>query len=444
MTARPWRVAVIVGAGLAVGLGVLPVQGRVGADVDVIDTNAAGAAVGVISRIPAQSAGGFVLTSAAITLDKAVAKAAGGTGGDPVETFMASSVDQYRNPTLISAQYPPTRAAPAEASSGGEAGLAALRAAATELPSATAEAEADRAGDEVTLAVRHGRSASSSELGHDGVLVTRAAAVASGVTIGGVATIASAATEAVTTVPPRGRPTTQVKTTITGLQVGGVPARLTDEGLRISDQVPVGPEMLATFNAATAQLAERGIVITAVPAVREAGAERARAEGGAAVVRYRLADQAGGDEELVIAQARSQSTLVMAQERAPLPPRSLTEPPGEPTPAPGPPASAPTGTPADLGGRPPIAPAVVAGAAGASGSGFGPEPVGAGSSFPVAPWDTGRGASASDARAEGQLGLVDRAADPAVARLRRGYSVILLLAAAGAAVHLALQRSRST
>ena len=446
MSRARWVGTVVAGAGLAAGLAVMPVEGRVSAEVQVIDSNASGAAIGLTSRVPADSPGGLMYTATAITLDKATAKAAGFTPGDLAEGFLSSSSEQYRNPTLITAQYPPTPAFPAEARGGTDGGVATLHAAATDQPSATAEAEGGRAGDGATLAVRHGTSRSHSELDPGGV-ATRVVATASGISIGGVVTIASATTEAVTMVPSRGQPVSEVKVTLTGLLVGGVPAELTDQGLRISDRIPVGPGELAAFNAATAQLAERGLTITAARVVRETGAERARAEGGAVVVRYKVADQLGGDEEVILAQAQSRSALLLAEAQPSLPPvPELPESPVPPVEAEPAPVTAPAGdgssasapVPAAGGGSFPLAipdagpPAASESAAVGQGGG-GP----AGS---VAGSDSALAGTAGDG---GPLNLVDRSVDPAVARLRTGYQFILLLAAAGAAGHLAIVRTRS-
>jgi hypothetical protein len=380
-----------------------------------------------------------VFTATVITLDKALAKAAGFTAGDLAETFLASSFDQYRNPTLITAQYPPSRTAPAEArGSSGAGGAGRLHAVATDLPSAAAEAEAGQGGDGAILAVRHGTSSSRSELDHNGTVVTRAVAVASGVSIGGVVTIAAASTEAVTTVPSQGNPTTDLKVTLTGLLVGGVPAELTDQGLRISDQVPFGPGQLVAFNAATAQLAERGLIVTAAPAVRETDINRARAEGGAVLVRYRVTDQIGGDEEVVIADAHSRSTLALAEKQP-----SVPEPLPALTPAPVSPLG-PVSTGLTPGGGamlpPPARPdGGWVGDGHGAGAGSVSADTDAATLFPAG----GPGAETA-APTDGLLNLVEGARDPAVIRLRTGYRVILLLAAAGAAVHFAAQRTRPT
>jgi hypothetical protein len=411
--------------------------------VAVIDSNAVAASIGLISRVPAESPGGINWTATAITLDKAVAKAAGGTAGSLAETFFQTSSDQYRNPSLIGAQYPPTATVPTEARGGspqgGPGGVAATHAVATEQPTADAEAQGGRGGDGSPIMMQGGTSTSHGELGRDGAVVTRAVAVASGISIGGGAvTIGSASTQAVTTVPPRGQPTTELKVTLTGVLVGGVPAELTDQGLRISDQVPVGPGQLAAFNAATAQLAQRGITVTAAPAVREVGPDQARAEGGGVVVRYTVTDQIGGDEEVVLAQARSRSTLKLAEAAQPLPALpALPAPPPAPVVAP-PPAPRPS--------APPVA-APPARADGSLPSGAGdsllPLPDGGGATG-TAPGGASPLAAAPLTPAHPALNLLGREDDRALRGLRTGYRVILLLAAAGTAAHFASQRSRTS
>ena len=432
----------------AVAVVAAPAGARIGPEVAVIDSNAVAASVGIVSRVPAESPGGLNWTTTAITLDKAVAKAAGGTGGSLAETFFESSSKDYRNPSLIGAQYPPTATIPTEARGGSPegapGGIAATHVVATEQPLASASAQGGRGGDGSPVTVQGGSSSSHGELRPDGAVVTRAVSVATGAAVGGGAvTFSSATTEAVTTVPPAGPPTTALTVTVTGLLVGGVPAELSDQGLSISDQVPVGAGQLAAFNAATAQLAARGITITAVPGVRETGAGQARAEGGGMVVRYRVADQIGGDEEIVLAEARSSSTLYRAEAASPLPLPGLP-PVSEPA------ASGPAATvaaPVTAGPAEAAALSTGAGAAGPSspsadgnaapGSTAGPSGSGNGAAAGVGPL-------AAAAPARPALNLLGRDDDRAQRRLRTGYGVVLLLAFAGTAVHFAAQRARTT
>src|SRR5581483_10414765 len=361
------------------------------------------------------------------------------------ETFFRSSSKDYRNPSLIGAQYPPTATIPAEARGGSPpgtpGGIAATHVVATDQPAATASAQGARGGDGSPVVVQGGSSSSHGELRPDGAVVTRAVSTATGVSIGGGAvTFSSATTEAVTTVPPTGPATTALTVTVTGLLVGGVPARLTDQGLGLSDQVPVGAAQLAAFNAALSQLAARGITIVAAPAGREVGAGRARAEGGGMVVRYRVADQIGGDEAFVPAEARSSSTLQRAAPASPLP---VPELPSVSQPVPGPPATAsPLAPPAASGApevpSPPVGIGEATGGAGPSAA-LGPPaaPPGAGSGATAGPGPAAAAAPvAAGPAAPGRpaLNLLGRTDDRAERRLRTGYGVILLLAFAGTAI----------
>jgi hypothetical protein len=417
-------------AGLAVAAAVLPAEGGVAPDIEVVDSNAVAASIGVITRVPAESPGGLVFTTTAITLDKAIARAAGLTGGEVAESFLASSTDGYRNPTLVSAQYPPTPTSPSQASIGpaspaAGADAATARASATEQPIADAEAVGGRATIG-TLSVRRSTSSSHSEVGADGTVVTRALAVASAISIADLVSIATATTEAVTTVAPGHRPTSDVKVTLAGLEVAGVAAELTDQGLRLADQVPVGPGEVATFNAALAALAAEGVTVAGASMVEETAGDRGRAEGGALVVRYSVADQVGGDEEFVVAQASSRSVLVV---RTPLP-GAVTAPALTPAP-PVPPVAAPGGAPAPVKriDTTPVAREVT------------PAPGVAAHLIPVPP-PTVPSAVVPSAAPAPELNLLGAGEDPAVGRLLAGYRIILVLAVAGAALHVIRQRTR--
>jgi hypothetical protein len=198
------------------------------------------------------------------------------------------------------------------------------------------------------------------------------------------------------------------------------------------------------LTAATAQLAARGIVVTAAPAVQEAGAGQARAEGGGVVVRYTVTDQLGGDEEVVLAEARSRSTLRLA-EPAPAQPLPLPAPsPGQGSAAPSTQASAAAPLPmvvAPAGSVVSAPPGSLAGGAAASGV---PLPAGGGdAAAPAGIGATAPGMAAPLTPVHPALNLLGREDDRALRRLRAGYRVIILLAAAGAALHFAAQRSHT-
>lgn len=160
--------------------------------------------------------------------------------------------------------------------------------------------------------------------------------------------------------------------------------------------------------------------------VEETAGDRARAEGGALVVRYSVADQVGGDEEFVVAQASSRSVLVLR------------------TPLPGP-VTAPALTPA-----PPVPPVAASGGAPAPVKRLDTTPVarevtpapGVAARLIAAPPPTVPSAVLPSAAAAPELNLLGGGEDPAVGRLLAGYRIILVLAVAGAALHVIRQRTR--
>jgi hypothetical protein len=420
---------------------VLPGGASVPADVQVVDSHAAAAVLGVVSRVPAETAGGLIYTGTAITLDKAIARAAGFTAGPLAETFIESSSDEYRNSSMVTAQYPPTDAFPAEASSGQEtpegapiAGrLGRFHARAAADPAVAAEATgADAAAGEIKVA--QATATSRSELRPDGTLVTRAVSVAAGIRIAEVVTATYASTTAETVVPPSGPPATRLEVDVAGLLVGGVPARISDRGLRIGDQTPVGPAELARFNTALAALQAQGISITAVPTVREGLATTARAEGAALRVRYSVAPQIGGDEEFLLAQATASSTVVRRAPLLPVLPPGLDANPGFP---------AEETLPSPEAGPVPPAAALTPGPVPAAGFSSLPAPLPAETApapLPgAAPAATEVASPVPDPAGINLLGARD---DPSVTRLRSGYGVFVLVAVGAAGLFVARSRTR--
>src|SRR5207253_10417447 len=69
----------------------------------------------LVSRVPAESAGGIVYSEARLEIGKTRAIAAGETAGELGEAFLITSIQGYTNPTLVNAQYPPSNVYPAEA-----------------------------------------------------------------------------------------------------------------------------------------------------------------------------------------------------------------------------------------------------------------------------------------------------------------------------------------
>jgi len=439
--------AAVLAAGLTGGalLLALPSGAGLPPDVRVIDSHAAAAAVGLLSRVPAESDGGVLYSSTALTLDKTQARAAGFTGGDLAETFFESSTDKYRNPTLINAQYPPTAAAPAESSFDAAAapqgppvtgGLGHLHAVATDTPSTAAEATGgDAALGDVTVGASS--STSSGELAADGTLVTRARSTATDIRIAKVLTLAGATTVAEARVPRTGAPTTALDVKLTGAALGGIPAEITPDGIRISDKAAASPVTIAQFNAALAQLQEKGITVVAAPLIQETAAGAARAAGGGLTVRYKVADQIGGDEQLTLAPASARSAV--ARRAAEPPPLDESTPPAPDgvAPAPGtvpPPPAAGPGTPT-LSGTGPLSTTAGLpnvsydfGSRGEPGPGAGSAPTGPSPGSTAASTLSAPNAPGSAAA----LPTAHRGPEPA-RRLRTGYALVLLAAFAGVA-----------
>ena len=429
-------------------------------DVRVIDSHASAAAVGVLSRVPAESDGGAIYSSTALTVDKTQAQAAGFTAGDLAELFFESSSDKYRNPALVRAQYPPAGTVPAESSFDGAAappgapatgGAGHLHAVAAETPSAAAEAAGARAalGD---VTVGGGTSASSGELGADGTLITKARSAATDIRIAKALTVANATTVAEALVPRTGAPTTTLDVKLAGVALAGIPAEVTPDGIKISDKAAASPVTIAQFNAALAQLQEKGITVVAAPLVQETAAGVARASGGGLVIRYKVADQIGGDEQLTLAPASARSAVARRGSEPPSvdvsvpPPADGTTPGTGTTPPPSTPSvrsGSPTLTASGSGSSAADLPGVSSGFGSGASSGSGAS-AGSGTGRAAGP-STSPAATDSASTNAGSAGAgvptAHHGPDPA-RRLRTGYALVLLAALAGVAAVTAQFRIR--
>jgi hypothetical protein len=449
-------------AGLAVGL---PVPGAAAelraaeavpavADLQVLESVGVAAVGGVVSRLPAESAGGAVFTSTVINLDKARGTAAGLTGGDLVEIFMGTSSPDYRNSTLVRSQYPPTAAEKEEGAaeiSGADGSTASFTTKSTGQPSSVATAIVRTlSGD--GLGVHGGRSASNGALTEDGTLVTDAAADAASIVVGEVVAFTGVKSRAVAKVAPDGKAQAAVETTVAGITVNGVPARLTAAGLELASQPPLGGKELADFNAGLAQLKERGITLAGVPAevVEEPG--RARAVAAVARLRYQvpvvIPNSIGNDEEMILGQVVAESIAKRRPPAGPLPSFDL------PAPSPGDGLGTPVPSAATLPVAPPfrsgtvgvLPGTVTAGRLPAAGEGALtggiPPTAGSPSDSTATPAASDPGATSPDAPGLGQFGLGPASAAAPSDRVRSGYGSFILAALAGAALFLARQRTR--
>ena len=75
-----------------------------------------GRIIGIVSRVPAESAGGILYSESRLEIGKTRAIAAGATLGELAEAFLITSVQGYTNPTLVNAQYPPSEVYKSDAS----------------------------------------------------------------------------------------------------------------------------------------------------------------------------------------------------------------------------------------------------------------------------------------------------------------------------------------
>src|SRR5260370_339282 len=96
---------------------------------------------------------------------------------------------------------------------------------------------------------------------------TRPRHTATDIRIAKVLTLAGATTVAEARVPRTGAPTTALDVKLTGAALGGIPAEITPDGIRISDKAAASPVTIAQFNAALAQLQEKGITVLAAPLI---------------------------------------------------------------------------------------------------------------------------------------------------------------------------------
>lgn len=290
---RPhWHAALVLGTALAIAV---PVQGASAAGGAVTDGNGTAAIVGVVTRIPAEVTGGALYTSSAVTLDKARARASGFFGGELVDTFMRSSLDQYEplmteldaqaeNPAQSSPQEEVTLDSPDT----GQGRVGYLRAAA---PSRTrAEAIltlASDSGGEAPLVFDGVTAETTTEVLEDDTVVVESVATLAGITIAGVVEFSDVRSIARVAVPVGGEPKTTFKTSIAELTVAGQDLLgVGNDGITIAGQNLLDSLELAELDPVFEQLAEQGLTFESVPASVESEPGRARVEGAAFRFRY--------------------------------------------------------------------------------------------------------------------------------------------------------------
>lgn len=449
------RRAPLLAAGLAVAalLGTA-VHGDVEGAPDLAVADAYGYAtpVATVLRIPNRLDGGALLSKTTLTLDKAQAVAAGYTPGELGEAFLRTSIVapdgspdllrdsiSYSNPTLVTAQTPPSEVFPAEAAlADGGVDSGGLRAAsvraATTPTSATASAAGGVSAEQGDLRFSSAGSEATSQVLEDGTVVSESHAFVTDLRLADdVLRIAEIRSVATVSLRPGSEPVTELDITVSGAQVAGIPVRIDRSGVRLAETGLLSDAELRTVNEALASLADQGLTVTLFPGVREGSdAQSGEVAGAALSIRGDLTGfvptafdtplgplgspfgDVGTDDELLLGQVEAS---VFAAPRAPFPGGAL------------PSASVTPLTPID--DRPEVA-------------------VGAPRTAPATPTAPGADAVAPSPTPATEVAgpggapfeLVRRTGPPGVEALRVGYRWVLLAALTGSVALLARRRAR--
>lgn len=392
----------------------------------------------IISRVPAQTDGGFLFSKSTLQLGKSTSMAAGLTFGELGDLFIVSSAPPgtiTTLPTVINAQDPPSNTAPREAqftggrSGGQESGQVRnfdLTARANDAPTsgATAAGQSIEAGP-----FRSGGaiSRSSSRVDPDGSVVTEAVTSLSNVVLGtGPTALTFAQLDSIASVriPLGGKPETTLRSVALGAALAGFPVTIDSRGVSLSDQVAVPADGLSAFQAALDQLAEQGLRIFPAPRTITVDKQGASVSGAVFGYGYRAPDalprpsDIGADETFLVgsvsAAATARQRMALAAPPVGAPPAAapgVTDPIAEALPPAAPPADQPLAAPA-----------------------FG---------APAAPAPPGvAGASAPVAGEADIFALPARVANPLPGEARNGYRFVLLAALGGVfTVVLVLKRA---
>jgi hypothetical protein len=286
------------------GLWSSPARAEAPDNLAVYDAASTATPVGVISRVPVETDGGYLLSNSAVQIGKSQALAAGFTLGSLGDAFVVTSappgtITQF--PSVVAAQDPPSATAPREAelsagngggaSVGGEARNADLNARASDSPMALANASGQSIAGAVYstgAAVSH----SESSVLPDGTVTTLGTTSAQNVMIGGPTglTIASVDSLASITIKPGQKPITGLEVHTYGAQLAGVPVIIDRNGIRISNQVPVPASAVNSFNMGLASLAAKGLTFIASTEQSKVSDGQAEVSGAAFTFRYHVPD----------------------------------------------------------------------------------------------------------------------------------------------------------
>jgi hypothetical protein len=297
-------VAVAVGAVallvLALGSALVPARGDAPDKLSVYAGRGIASPLGIVSRVPAESAGGIIYSESRLEIGKTRAIAAGATLGELAEAFLITSVQGYTNPTLVSAQYPPSNVYKSDAtfsngvSSNGQSALD-IHAVADGTPSAKANAIGGAGSIPGALHIGGGTSKTQSLVKDDGTVVTTAVSSVHDVTIGPdlapVLTIGTMTSSASVEVPFGGKPKTSLTVQMTGALVSGTPVTVTEQGITIANSAAVPASSVQSVNQSLAQLDQYGISVRAVPVDKQVTDTEGTVSGAAMQFRYTVPSQ---------------------------------------------------------------------------------------------------------------------------------------------------------
>jgi len=415
---------------LALGSALVPARGDAPDKLSVYAGRGIASPIGVVSRVPAETAGGVIYTESRLEIGKTRAIAAGATLGELGETFLATTLQGYTNPSLVNAQYPPSSAYPSEAKfsngvSAGGASLLDIHAVADASPQAKADAVGGGGGVNGLLHIGGGESHTTSGVKDDGTVVTTAVSSVHNVVVGPelapILTIATMTSTASVEVPFGGKPKTNLSVQMGGAMVAGTPVTITQDGITIATSAAVPASSVQQVNAYLAQLDQYGISVRAVPVDKQVTDTEGTVSGAAFQFRYTvpaslsLPTDIGKDETFLLGEVIANAA---GRPRQPvsLPPlgadvsgttASAESPLGDQTVATPPELTAPAQQPALLGGS---------GAA--------------------------SGAPSSGAAGPPPFQLTHRARNVVADRVLSGYRFIILVAVLAAAVYLLRNKTR--
>jgi hypothetical protein len=415
---------------LALGLLVVPARGDAPAELSVYSGRAIATPIGIVSKVPAESAGGVIYSEARLEIGKTRAIAAGMTLGELAEAFLITSVQGYTNPALVNAQYPPSNVYKSEdrfanGVSAGGASLLDIHAVADGSPSAAANAVGGAGGIAGVLHIGGGESRSHSYVKNDGTVLTTAVSSVHNISIGPelapILTIGTMTSSASVEVPFGGKPKTSLTVQMGGAIVAGTPVTITQDGITIASSAAVPASSVLSVNQALAQLDQQGISVRAVPVDKQVTDSEGTVSGAALQFRYIVPTQValptdiGKDETFLLGQVIANATGRPRQATAAVPLAPVEASP----------STVSSDVPGDTG---PLATPDLTGLAGSA-----PQPAVLGGSTT---------APAASPQGPAPFQLTRRARNVVAERVLDGYRLIILIAVVAAAAYLLRNRTR--